>query len=122
MGISSFHEEVGAAMPKASDPDAENLPAGLKGPLAWRFDVGGEAFALLESAEPQPDTPSGLTEAEADVARLAVEGLSNKQIAVRRGTSPRTVANQMASLFRKLGLASRPELLARLRREMTGRR
>jgi len=109
-------------MPKTSGPDAESLPAGPKGPVAWCFDVGGEVFALLESGDPQPDVPAGLTGAEADVARLALEGLSNKQIAARRGTSPCTVANQMASLFRKLGLASRPELLARLRREVTRRR
>lgn len=115
-------EEVEATMPKTSGPDAESLLARPEGLVAWRFDVGGEAFALLESGDPPPDIPFGLTKAEADVARLAVQGLSNKQIAVRRGTSARTVANQMASLFRKLGLASRPELLARLRREVTGRR
>lgn len=34
-------------------------------------------------------------------------------IARRRGTSPRTVANQIASIFRKHGVGSRAELVAR---------
>jgi DNA-binding CsgD family transcriptional regulator len=119
--IFAFTGEVEAKMPTTTGPDAESLPAEPKGLAAWRFDIGGEEFALLESGDPQPEILPGLTGAEADVARLAAQGLSNKQIAVRRGTSPRTVANQIASLFRKLGLASRPELLARLRRVVTGR-
>ncbi len=41
-----------------------------------------------------------------------VAGLSNAEIARRRTASPRTVANQAASIFRKLGLNSRSELCA----------
>ena len=41
-------------------------------------------------------------------------GGSNAQIARARGTSARTVANQVASVFVKLGVASRRELLAKL--------
>lgn len=51
-----------------------------------------------------------LSDAEAEVGRLVVRGFSNAEIAVVRGTSVRTVANQMASILRKLGLASRREL------------
>jgi DNA-binding NarL/FixJ family response regulator len=51
-----------------------------------------------------------LTPAEWDVAALALLGLSNSEIATRRGCSTRTVANQMSSTFRKLGIASRGEL------------
>lgn len=40
-------------------------------------------------------------------------GESNDDIARRRGTSPRTVANQIASIFRKHGVGSRAELVAR---------
>ena len=40
-------------------------------------------------------------------------GLANAAIARRRGTSARTVANQVASIFRKLGVQSRAELAAR---------
>lgn len=55
-----------------------------------------------------------LSEAERAVVGLAVVGLSNKDIASRRGSSPRTVANQLASAYRRLGVGSRAELIARL--------
>jgi DNA-binding NarL/FixJ family response regulator len=82
--------------------------------VAWRFDVGDEAYALLES--PVPSTPASafarLTGAEREVARLIAAGLSNAEIAARRTSSPRTVANQAASVFRKLGVRSRLGLYA----------
>ncbi len=55
---------------------------------------------------------AGLTDAEREVARLVMEGLSNAEIARRRGTSIRTVANQVASVFAKAGAGSRRELAA----------
>jgi len=51
-----------------------------------------------------------LSDAERDVTALALAGLSNSEIGRRRGTSGRTVANQMATIFRKLGVSSRTEL------------
>lgn len=51
-----------------------------------------------------------MTQAEYDVARQVVQGLSNATIAARRGTAQRTVANQLASLYRKLKVQSRLEL------------
>ncbi|MFW6050714.1 MAG: response regulator transcription factor [Myxococcota bacterium] len=52
----------------------------------------------------------GLTRAEQDVVAHLLEGASNAEIARRRGTSPRTVANQLACVFRKLGVSSRQEV------------
>lgn len=57
---------------------------------------------------------SGLSEAERQVAGLLVSGATNADIAQRRGTSERTVANQVQSIFRKLGARSRAELAIRL--------
>jgi DNA-binding CsgD family transcriptional regulator len=51
-----------------------------------------------------------LTPVEAEVTRLLAAGLSNAEIARVRGTARRTVANQVASVFRKLGVSSRLEL------------
>ncbi|MCK6537711.1 MAG: helix-turn-helix transcriptional regulator [Polyangiaceae bacterium] len=51
-----------------------------------------------------------LSAAEREVALLVAHGLSNAEIARARGVSPNTVANQIASLFRKLGVGSRLEL------------
>ena len=59
--------------------------------------------------------PSSMTEAERFVASRALEGKSNAEIAVERRRSVRTVAKQVASAFRKLGVGSRFELAALLR-------
>jgi DNA-binding NarL/FixJ family response regulator len=44
--------------------------------------------------------------------QLVLEGKSNQEIAKSRRTAVRTVANQVASIFRKLGVGSRSELYA----------
>jgi len=53
-----------------------------------------------------------LTPAELDVARLAAEGLTNKQIAEKLFVSPRTVQNHLSKAFGKLGVKTRAELAA----------
>ena len=55
-----------------------------------------------------------LTRTERAVAMGLVRGESNARIAERRGTSTRTVANQVATIYRKLGVGSRRELAALL--------
>jgi DNA-binding CsgD family transcriptional regulator len=45
------------------------------------------------------------------VSSLVVDGLSHREIAEKRGCAVRTVANQVSSIFRKLGISGRPELL-----------
>lgn len=61
---------------------------------------------------PSPALPASLSPAERAVALALLEGHSNAEIAEARGTSVRTVANQLASLFRKLGVGSRAEAVA----------
>jgi DNA-binding CsgD family transcriptional regulator len=51
-----------------------------------------------------------LTPQELQVAQLAAEGLSNKEIAARLYLSNRTVGTHLYRLFPKLGIASRAEL------------
>lgn len=86
-----------------------------RGMVAHRFDIGSDAFAILEF--PLVDfavsrLASSLTDSERDVMRLILEGKSNSEIARDRGRAIRTVANQVASIFRKLGIGSRCELYA----------
>lgn len=56
----------------------------------------------------------GLTPAETRVARLYVEGLAQRDIALRQGVSPATVRNQLASVYQKLGVHSKLDLLRAL--------
>lgn len=57
----------------------------------------------------------GLTARELQVAHAAAARERNREIADRLGVSVRTVENQLASVYRKLGIASRDELPAALR-------
>jgi DNA-binding CsgD family transcriptional regulator len=92
--------------PRARAPDF-SPPAGLS---AWRLDIEGSEFALLALSEGATAPGSALlTKAETDVARRMIAGLSNAEIARHRHTSCRTVANQAASIFKKLHVQSRYE-------------
>lgn len=54
-----------------------------------------------------------LTPRELEVARLAVWGLTNREIATRLGTSARTVGNQLQRVYDKLGIHDRGTLRER---------
>ena len=82
--------------------------------------MGFEAFAdraareLLATGETARkrtvDTGDELTAQEAQVARLARDGLSNPEIGARLFISPRTVEYHLHKVFAKLGIASRYQL------------
>lgn len=78
------------------------------------LQLGDHSLVVL-SVDDGPRRPvEGLTEAERAVALDALAGHSNQAIAERRGSKMRTVANQLAAVYRKLGVSSRAELAARL--------
>ncbi len=58
-------------------------------------------------------TGSSLTFSERAVVELVMRGLSNRDIALARGVSVQTTANQLTIAYRKLGVQSRRELRAR---------
>jgi DNA-binding CsgD family transcriptional regulator len=67
---------------------------------------------LLKESQPNPWAAAGITAREADVLRLVVSGLANKQIATQLHLSPRTVEKHVESLLRKTGARSRTGLVA----------
>jgi DNA-binding NarL/FixJ family response regulator len=79
--------------------------------------VGDEEYAVFEFSLGQAVVPADLTQSEQEIAQAVVDGLSDREIGNRRGTSPRTVANQLRSIYTKLGIASRAELIVRCTRE-----
>ena len=82
-----------------------------------RVNVDGELFVVLcapTTSRPVASEWTELTHAEREVATLVIDGLGNAAIAARREVSARTIANQIASIFRKTGAQSRVELVARL--------
>lgn len=85
-------------------------PTGLDG---VRFDaVVGEMAVLSFPIDEGEGALVSLTNAEHEVVLAVERGESNAEIARARGTSARTVANQVARVFKKLGVASRAELVA----------
>jgi DNA-binding NarL/FixJ family response regulator len=115
LGAHELFEESGA---KAWEHIAEQA---LKAPGFVPAGAG-------ETASRAPDEPSGepaadvaqeelcgqwngvLTERELDVARLVVQGRTNRQVAASLYVSVRTVEVHLGRVFRKLGVRSRTEL------------
>lgn len=98
--------------------------------IAERLSVAARKFGVRSRVElirtcragapragPPPSlSPTGmarLTHAERDIVQRLLAGSSNAEIATARRRSVRTVANQIASIYRKLGVASRSDLAAR---------
>ena len=54
----------------------------------------------------------GLTTAERDVTLLIIRGLSVADIAAARNTAPGTIKAQSTSIFRKIGVGSKTELMS----------
>jgi DNA-binding CsgD family transcriptional regulator len=55
-----------------------------------------------------------LTAQEAQIARLAAQGMSNPEIGARLFLSPRTVQYHLGKVFAKLGITSRVQLSSAL--------
>jgi DNA-binding CsgD family transcriptional regulator len=78
------------------------------------LERNGRTFLLLSLPQPRLDLTL-LTCAELEVVAEVLRARSNARIARDRGRSPRTIANQLAAIFRKLRVGSRAELAARVR-------
>ncbi|MDQ2642944.1 MAG: helix-turn-helix transcriptional regulator [Myxococcota bacterium] len=93
---------------------------GLSRPAAARLSfVGLGQRKLWEVSAPWPDAELKglLSRAELAVARLSLSGYAHHEIAHVRRASPRTVANQLSSVFRKAGVSGRTELVCKLLRK-----
>jgi DNA-binding CsgD family transcriptional regulator len=83
--------------------------------VGWITPPGNDAPALAVARAPaRAALAEGITPAEREVLDLAIAGHSNAAIAARRRVSVRTVANQLAAIYQKLGVSSRTEAAARL--------
>ena len=89
----------------------------VMGMAAFAERARRELAATGEAARKRP-APAGrsdeasepLTAQEAQVARLARDGLSNQEIGARLFISPRTVKYHLSKVFTKLGVSSRGQL------------
>lgn len=90
-------------------PGADALEAGLE---VYEYSVAGAELTLIVHPSPGRALFDSLTSAERTVLDGLLEGLSNAELARSRGVAERTIANQLASIYRKLGVGSRSEVAA----------
>jgi DNA-binding NarL/FixJ family response regulator len=85
------------------------------GCAAWGELARRELRASGERSRPHvPEARDQLTAQELQIARLAADGLSNREIGERLFLSHRTISTHLYRVFPKLGITSRVELNAAL--------
>jgi DNA-binding CsgD family transcriptional regulator len=116
-----------AAFVRDQDPGAEGgnvvtVPGrdGLVTLHASKPDPAGDRIAIVIEAARGPRAATvrleahGATAREREVATLVARGLTNPEIATTLVLSPHTVGDHVKSLFEKMGVATRQELVARV--------
>lgn len=85
------------------------------GAISWGQQARDELRASGETSRSRrPDALDRLTPQELQIARLAAEGLPNREIAQRLYLSPRTIGSHLYRIYPKLGVTSRSQLRAQL--------
>lgn len=87
------------------------------GPGTARVEAKEPGLRALLSTDLPLKPAALLSRSEGEVLRLVLQGSSHAEVASVRRTSQRTTANQLASLFRKLGISGVSELRSKLVRE-----
>lgn len=77
----------------------------------WQAHVAALKPRLSDAIDAQ-FTAWQLTNAEGEIARLILKGLTNKEIAELRKSSEQTIKQQTNAIYRKSGLTSRGQLAA----------
>jgi DNA-binding NarL/FixJ family response regulator len=79
--------------------------------LTGSTEVAGACASWRLVAELSEVSLTDLSPGERDVTRRYLEGQTHAQIACARASKPRTVANQLASVFQRYGATGRFDLL-----------
>lgn len=85
--------------------------ARLLSSIAAAIERGAKALSQQAVVEEMTQRIAQLTDRQREVMQLVVEGLSNKEIAIALGISPRTVENYRAWVMEKMGVNNLAELV-----------
>lgn len=111
MGFECRAVRAPALLVLAAYADATNSSVGC---ITASFTAGAARYRVVSASRPEPAKRSGLSAAEVDVACQLVDGFTREEIAAARRRSVRTVTNQVASIYRKLRVGNRSDLVKRL--------
>jgi DNA-binding NarL/FixJ family response regulator len=75
--------------------------------------MAGADYVVISYPHAAFAAPATLTSTEQAIFSALLSGQSKQQIAASRGRAVRTIANQVAAIFQKLGVGSRVELVAK---------
>jgi len=104
--------DAGAVGYLLKDAEPADLLDGIRAVARGESPLDPRAARLLLTSRASgggADQAVDLSPRETEVLRLVVEGLLNKQIAVRLGISERTVKAHLTSIFQRTGVADRTQ-------------
>ena len=113
MGLGCKSSQASVLLTMAATAVLRHELANQQGRLS-RVRFEQEEYVVVSALRPDLQFPVQLSLAEAAVLRSLVAGQSYAEISDERARSPRTVANQLAGAFRKLGVSGRRATLERL--------
>jgi DNA-binding NarL/FixJ family response regulator len=85
----------------------------VQGALSF-LEHEGKSVRVISLPRPDLRLSEALPPAELSVVKSLIEGACYEEIAQMRGTSTRTIANQITTVFRRLKVSGRSELLSQL--------
>lgn len=112
MGVDAIPSKVPAILVLAAH-SARSATPGLPARVI-HFEGPGPIERLVSVPRDDDHLTQQLSPGERDVLRALIDGKSHEQIAIERGTSLRTVANQLGNAFRRLSASGRSGLLVQL--------
>lgn len=120
--LSSFSErrmvleaiDAGAAGYLLKDGGMDDILRAVRAAAQGEAPLSPRAAQAILSARPARQLPE-LSVREREVVELVVEGLKNKDIAERMGISEKTVKTHLTHVYQRLGVSTRPEMIAAVR-------
>src|SRR5262249_35646635 len=104
--------------------EQQDMLAAIRSVVAGQVVIGpgvaGRLIGYLSAPQPARTPFPELTPREREGLDRIAQGQSNGSIAAALGVSPKTVGNNVSSIFAKLRVASRAEAIVRAREEGLG--